>query len=102
MIASRGQWVVAIFLGSSMFLSLASAQTERGRRDPIAGFAESYPGQSSTQSASSGGGSSSFWSSYQGRHTPTPGYSENPATIGAIVSSSQGRYCGGMFRMTRC
>jgi len=94
-------WACGALLSVGLVLPLAFAQTERGHWDPITGFAESYPGQSSTQSASRGG-SNSFWSSYQGVHTPTPGYSQNPAMIGGIISSGEGRQCAGMFRIGRC
>jgi hypothetical protein len=101
MIRCATRRVFAVFMSSGLLWSLALAQTNRGALDPVAGFAERYPGESSVRSASSGG-STSFWSSYQGVSTPTPGYSENPAMIGGIISTSSGRHCAGAFRMTRC
>jgi hypothetical protein len=90
----------------AVFLSFALGQTGSHRPgaewDPIHGFSDgnSYPGATTRRSSSTGSGS--VWSSYQGVHTPTPGYTENPATIGGIVVSGGRRQCAGLFRMANC
>jgi hypothetical protein len=67
--------------------------------DPIQGFLD---GDVARDSTTSGGRPSSPWSFPQSPHyDPSKGH-ETPATIGAIVFSSAGRHCGGMFRAVAC
>jgi len=67
--------------------------------DPITGFGgpDAYPGQSTA-----GSRSSSPWSFARPLDSNLSDPQATPGTIGGIVISSQGRGCGGMFRMVAC
>jgi len=104
MIAPKKQTGATAFVFLALLPPIAFAQLgsdpNAGKKwDPIAGFAD---GNAVSDPTISGGRQSSVWSFARPLNSNFAGGYENPATIGAIVVSGDGRRCGGMFRMVAC
>lgn len=104
MIAPKKQTGAAVFVFLALLPPIAFAQLgsdpNAGKNwDPITGFAD---GNAVSDRTISGGRPSSVWSFPRPVNTNSSGGYENPATIGAIVFTGDGRRCGGMFRMVAC
>ena len=81
----------------------ASAQTNKNLHwDPIAGWVDGNEVTSNNDASFSRSGTGSPWSFPQALDSDPTGFYQRPATIGGISSSSAGRHCGGLFRMTKC
>jgi len=104
MIAPKKQTGAAAFVFFALLSPIAFAQIgsdpHAGKKwDPITGFAD---GNAVSDRTISGDRPGSVWSFSRPLNSNFAGGYENPATIGAIVVSRDGRRCGGMFRMVAC
>jgi hypothetical protein len=97
--AGAAAFVFLALLPLIAFAQLGSDPNAGKNWDPIIGFAD---GNAVSDRTISGGRPSSVWSIARPLNANSSGGYENPATIGAIVFSRDGRQCGGMFRMVSC